>query len=48
VELLGRPGAWLTDLWIVAATAFQIVSQSVTGRGIAAPGKATMEEFAPP
>jgi len=48
VELLGRPGAWLTDLWIVAATAFQIVSQAFTGRGIAAPGKATMEEFAPP
>jgi len=48
VEILGRPGAWLTDLWIVAATAFQIVSQAFTGRGIAAPGKATMEEFAPP
>lgn len=47
VELLGRPGAWLTDLWIVAATAFQIVLQAVTGRGITAPGKATMEEFAP-
>ncbi|MFM6128091.1 MAG: sugar transferase [Sphaerospermopsis kisseleviana] len=47
VEFLSRPGAWLTDLWIVAATAFQIVSQAFTGRGITAPGKATMEEFAP-
>jgi lipopolysaccharide/colanic/teichoic acid biosynthesis glycosyltransferase len=47
VEFLGRPGAWLTDLWIVAATAFQIVSQVFTGRGIAAPGAATMQEFAP-
>lgn len=47
VEFLSRPGAWLTDLWIVAATAFQIVSQAFTGRGIAAPGTATMEEFAP-
>ena len=47
VERLARPGAWLTDLWIVAATAFQIVVQVFTGRGIAAPGMATMEEFRP-
>jgi sugar transferase EpsL len=47
VEMLSRPAAWLTDLWIVAATAFQIVMQLFTGRGIAAPGMATMEEFRP-
>jgi len=47
VELLGRKLGFLTDLWIVAVTACQIVSQSVTGRGIAAPGSATMQEFAP-
>jgi len=47
VERLARPGAWLTDLWIVAVTPFQIVAQAFTGRGIAAPGMATMEEFRP-
>jgi lipopolysaccharide/colanic/teichoic acid biosynthesis glycosyltransferase len=47
VERLSRPAAWLTDLWIVAVTAFQIVAQALTGRGIAAPGMATMEEFRP-
>lgn len=47
VEILGRPAAWRTDLWIAFITAFQIVSQAVTGRGIAAAGMATMEEFQP-
>ena len=47
VEMLSRPAAWLTDLWIGAATAFQIVAQAFTGRGIAAAGMATMEEFNP-
>jgi len=47
VDMLGRPSACLTDLWIVASTAFQIVSQAFTGRGIAAPGSATMQEFTP-
>ena len=47
VELLGRTSAPLTDLWIVTVTACQIVIQAVTGRGIAAAGSATMQEFAP-
>lgn len=47
VERLGRPGAWRTDLWIVVATAFQILTQAVTGRGIAGPGAVTMKEFNP-
>lgn len=47
VEMLGQPGAVLTDLWIASLTAFQMVAQAITGRGIAAPGTATMQEFAP-
>ena len=47
VEMLARPTAPLTDLWIVGVTAFQILLQAVTGRGITAPGAATMHEFAP-
>lgn len=47
VEMLGRITAPLTDLWIVLATIIQILWQAVTGRGIAAPGAATMQEFAP-
>jgi lipopolysaccharide/colanic/teichoic acid biosynthesis glycosyltransferase len=47
VELLRRPTAPLTDLWIVCATAFQILVQAATGRGISGPGAATMHEFAP-
>jgi len=47
VEMLGRPSAPLTDLWIAVVTAFQLMSQALTGRGIAAPGAATMQEFAP-
>lgn len=47
VEMLGRPAAPLTDLWIAGLTAFQMVSQAITGRGIAAPGNATMQEFSP-
>lgn len=47
VEMLGRPTAPLTDLWIVGVTAFQILFQAITGRGIAAPESATMHEFAP-
>jgi hypothetical protein len=35
------------DLWIAVVTAFQIVYQSLTGRGVAAPGSATMTEFNP-
>ncbi len=47
VEMLRRPRAPLTDLWIVGATAFQIVGQALTGRGISAAGSATMREFLP-
>ena len=47
VEMLGRITAPLTDLWIAAVTALQILAQAFTGRGIAAPGSATMQEFAP-
>ena len=47
VEMLARPTAPLTDLWIVGVTAFQILLQAVTGRGISATGSATMHEFAP-
>jgi hypothetical protein len=42
-----RPGAILTDFWIVLVTMVQILFQAVTGRGVAAPGSATMQEFAP-
>ena len=47
VELLRRPAAPLVDLWILVATAVQVVGQAFTGRGVAAPGSATMEEFLP-
>ena len=47
VEMLGRITAPLTDLWIAAVTALHILTQAFTGRGIAAPGSATMQEFAP-
>jgi len=47
VDLLRRPVAPLVDLWILAATLVQVVGQAFTGRGVAAPGSATMEEFFP-
>jgi sugar transferase EpsL len=47
VERMGRSGAAVTDFWIVLVTLVQISSQAVTGRGVAAPGSATMQEFAP-
>jgi lipopolysaccharide/colanic/teichoic acid biosynthesis glycosyltransferase len=47
VEMLSRPTAPLTDLWIVGVTAFQIALQALTGRGIAGAGSATMHEFSP-
>ena len=37
----------LVDAWILLATVFQVVWQAVTGRGVAAPGSATMDEFLP-
>ncbi len=47
VERIGRAGAPATDFWIVLVTLVQISWQAVTGRGVAAPGSATMQEFAP-
>ena len=46
VEMLGKWWAALLDLWILAATLRQIVVQSVSGQGMAAPLHATMQEFA--
>lgn len=37
----------LLDLWIIAVTAGQVLWQAVTGRGVAAPGSATMPAFSP-
>jgi lipopolysaccharide/colanic/teichoic acid biosynthesis glycosyltransferase len=47
VEMLARPWGLAIDLWIVCVTVFQIVLQTLTGRGISAAGTATMHEFAP-
>lgn len=47
VEMLGRSGAICADLWLALQTAGQLVEQAITGRGISAPGSATMQEFAP-
>jgi sugar transferase EpsL len=47
VEILEKWWAPAADLWIIVVTLFQIVVQSFTGRGVAAPGSATMEEFLP-
>lgn len=46
-ELLGRWWAPFLDLWIVMVTAVQVVWQAFTGRGVSAPGVATMQEFSP-
>jgi len=45
VDMLGRWYAPFLDLWIVACTVPQLGWQALTGRGIAAPGSATMTEF---
>lgn len=47
VDQLDRWYAPFTDLWIILATAILMVGQSITGRGVSAPGSATMQEFAP-
>lgn len=47
VEMLGGMTAPLTDLWIAVVTSLQILTQAFTGRGIAAPGSTTMQEFTP-
>ena len=47
VEFMTRWWAPLLDIWIVVATAFQVVWHAATGHGISAPGVATMQEFSP-
>ena len=47
VDMLGRWYWPLVDLRIIAATAFQVVWQAVTGRGVSAQGSVTMQEFRP-
>ena len=47
VEILGRWYAPLADCWIMVVTLLQLVVHAVTGRGVAAPGSATMQEFQP-
>ena len=47
VEILRRWYAPLADCWIMIVTLLQLVVQAVTGRGVAAPGSATMQEFQP-
>lgn len=47
VERMSRWTAPFTDCWIVVVTIGQVVWQAVTGRGVAAPGSATMQEFRP-
>ena len=45
VERLRHPGGLLLDLQILWKTAALVFVQAITGRGIAAPGAATMREF---
>jgi len=47
VEILGRWYAPLADCWIIVLTLLQLIVQALTGRGVAAPGSATMQEFQP-
>ena len=45
VEMLSRWYWPFVDMWIIAVTALQVVWQGLTGRGVSAPGTATMQEF---
>jgi lipopolysaccharide/colanic/teichoic acid biosynthesis glycosyltransferase len=47
VEMLGTWWAPAADCWIMVLTAVQITASALTGRGVSAPGSATMEEFLP-
>ena len=47
VDMLGHWYWPLVDLWIIVSTAVLIVWQAATGRGVAAAGSATMQEFRP-
>jgi sugar transferase EpsL len=45
VAMLGRPFGLVLDLRILATTIGQVLLQAFTGRGVSAPGHATMQEF---
>ena len=47
VEMLSTWRWPLVDLWIILATAAQVLWQVATGRGVSGPGAATMREFFP-
>lgn len=47
VDRMRRPGGFWTDCRIVLVTILQVLVQAITGHGVAAPGAATMQEFAP-
>lgn len=47
VDMLGTWRWPLVDLWIIAVTGVQVLWQVATGRGVSAPGSATMREFLP-
>jgi sugar transferase EpsL len=47
VDMASRWWAPFLDLWIILATVVQVVWQAITGRGVSAPGYATMQEFSP-
>lgn len=47
VEMLGRWYAPFVDLWIALRTVVQVIVQASTGRGVSAPGSATMPEYRP-
>ncbi len=47
VDMLARWYWPFVDLWIIVVTAMLVVWQAATGRGVAAPGSATMQEFRP-
>ena len=47
VDMLGHWYWPFVDLWIIGSTAFQVIWQAVSGKGVSAPGAATMREFRP-
>jgi lipopolysaccharide/colanic/teichoic acid biosynthesis glycosyltransferase len=47
VEMLGTWYAPIVDMRILLVTFFQVAWQGLTGRGVTAPGAATMREFLP-
>jgi lipopolysaccharide/colanic/teichoic acid biosynthesis glycosyltransferase len=47
VDMAGRWWAPFLDVWIILATVVQVVWQALTGKGVSAPGYATMQEFSP-